>query len=109
MNVLHILKTAPDGEERRIIDAVTGDDDSTEVRLYDGVVDYDDLVHKIFASDKVFRLPDAADDGRSYRVFVRVIPHDPATGKSLWRQEADKWDNAIMLRKSITVASGACI
>jgi hypothetical protein len=53
MNVLHILKTAPDGEERRIIDAVTGDDDSTEVRLYDGVVDYDDLVHKIFASDKV--------------------------------------------------------
>lgn len=53
MKVLHILKSAPDGEERRIIDAVTGDDDSSEIRLYEGAVDYDDLVQKIFANDKV--------------------------------------------------------
>ena len=53
MKVLHILKTAPDDEERKLIDLVSDGDESSEVRLYEGPVDYDDLVRTVFANDKV--------------------------------------------------------
>lgn len=57
---------------------------------------------------QVFRLPADAVDGETYWVFVRAVPHDPETGRSLWTSDADRWNNAIMLRSSITVSTEAC-
>lgn len=57
---------------------------------------------------QVYRLPADAADGEVYWVFLRAVPHDIETGESLWASDADKWNNAIMLRSSITVSSAAC-
>ncbi len=57
---------------------------------------------------QMFRMPAGAQDGQAYEVFVRVVPHDPTSGAELWAKDADKWNNAIMLRSGVTVASGAC-
>jgi hypothetical protein len=55
-----------------------------------------------------FRMPADAQDGQAYEVFVRVVPHDPASGADLWSQDADKWNNAIMLRRGVTASLAAC-
>ncbi len=58
---------------------------------------------------QVFRLPANAPAGETLRVFVRAVPYDPDTGQSLWRSDADRWNNAMMLRSSIQVsASPSC-
>lgn len=57
---------------------------------------------------QVFRLPAAAIDGTEYRVFVRAVPFDTVTGASLWHEDAEQWNNAVMVRSRITVDSGAC-
>ena len=57
---------------------------------------------------QVFRLPDGAAPGQNLYVFVRAIPHDPVTGDSLWLTDADRWNNAVMMRQAITVGSSSC-
>lgn len=57
---------------------------------------------------QVFRLPQSAEEDQDYRVFVRLIPHDPATSDSLWRRDADRWDNSTMAPGFITVSRDAC-
>lgn len=57
---------------------------------------------------QVFRLPASASKGSTLYVFVRAVPYDPQTGASLWSSDADQWNNAIMVRKSITVDPGPC-
>jgi hypothetical protein len=57
---------------------------------------------------QVFRLPASLASGETLYVFVRAIPHDPGSGASLWDRDIEPWNNAIMLRSTITVDSGAC-
>lgn len=52
MNVLHILKSEPDETVRELMQAFA-DDRSETVTLYDGEVDWQGLVDRIFAADKV--------------------------------------------------------
>jgi Matrixin len=58
----------------------------------------------------VFRLPANAIPGPSGQlfVFVRAVPYDAQTGASLWDSDVAQWNNAIMVRHSITVASSVC-
>lgn len=52
MKVLHILKSEPDETVEHLMGAFAGDDEAT-APLYEGEVDWEDLVDRIFASDKV--------------------------------------------------------
>jgi hypothetical protein len=52
MKVLHILKTEPDETVEELL-AAFADDEATTVPLFEGDVDWADLVDEIFASDKV--------------------------------------------------------
>ena len=52
MNVLHILKSEPDETVEELLEAFR-DEETTTVPLYEGNVDWADLVDAIFASDKV--------------------------------------------------------
>ena len=56
----------------------------------------------------VFRVPAGAPTGQTLYVFVRAIPYDVATGASLLATDADQWNNAIMVRNSITVDPPGC-
>ena len=53
MQVLHILKKAPDASTRKIIDVQALTEQVTVVELSKGAVSYDKLVSDIFAHDKV--------------------------------------------------------
>jgi len=57
---------------------------------------------------QMFRLPANAPEGETLYVFVRAIPHDAQTGASLWKSDTDRWNNAIMLSRSIKVDSAVC-
>jgi hypothetical protein len=58
----------------------------------------------------VFRLPanTIPGPGGKLYVFVRVMPYDAQTGASLWDSDVAQWNNAIMVRHSITVDPGVC-
>jgi hypothetical protein len=56
----------------------------------------------------VFGVPPSVVEGDDYWVFVRAVPHDPATGARLWTEDADIWDNVILIRDQVTVSAGAC-
>jgi len=52
MMVLHILKSEPDDTVTSFL-AAFSDQEVTTVRLYEGDVDWEQLVEKIFAHDKI--------------------------------------------------------
>jgi len=52
MNVLHIFKTDPDETVQELTEAFT-EDEASCVSLFEGEVDWEGLVDKIFAADKV--------------------------------------------------------
>jgi hypothetical protein len=52
MKVLHILKSEPDDDVSKLMEAFA-DDEVTTVRLFDGEVDWSALVDEIFEHDKV--------------------------------------------------------
>ncbi len=52
MKLLHILKSEPDETTRRLMDAISQGKETTEIKLYEGEVDYDALVGLIFENDK---------------------------------------------------------
>lgn len=53
MKILHVLRSEPDDMVRLFIKETSAGEESEEVVLYQGVVDYDQLVKKIFESDRV--------------------------------------------------------
>ncbi len=54
MNVLHILKQAPDASTKKIIEVHASSHQVKTIELYKGGVSYDELVADVFAYDKVF-------------------------------------------------------
>jgi len=53
VKILHIVKSEPDDETRRLVDALSDGEDAVEEQLFAGPVNYGELVEKIFNSDKV--------------------------------------------------------
>jgi len=53
MPVLHIYKSEPDEITKKLAEALS-EGEAVEVKLYEGNVDYEDLVKKIFECDKIF-------------------------------------------------------
>ena len=52
MKTLHILKSEPDDSTKTLIDSMSQAEESTLFRLYDEVVDYEELIELIFEYDK---------------------------------------------------------
>ena len=52
MSVLHIYRSEPDEITKKLAEALS-DEDTVEFKLYEGNVDYEELVKKIFECDKV--------------------------------------------------------
>ena len=53
MKTLHLLRSEPDETTRILMDALTGEDGTAVVSLYDTAVDYDRLLDAIFAHDRI--------------------------------------------------------
>lgn len=53
MKILHILKTEPDADTERIIGAMSQGEKTEQRELFREPVDYDGLVERIFACDRV--------------------------------------------------------
>ncbi len=53
MKILHILRSDPDDMIRLFIKEISAREESKEVVLYQGAVNYDQLVKEIFESDRV--------------------------------------------------------
>lgn len=53
MKILHILRSEPDDQTRQFIESMSEGDEIKEVKLYEGGVDYGELVDLIFRHDKV--------------------------------------------------------
>jgi hypothetical protein len=53
MKVLEILKSPPDENINKIIEVHSADNEVEVIKLYEGEPDYEALVDKIFASDRV--------------------------------------------------------
>jgi hypothetical protein len=57
---------------------------------------------------QIFRLPRSIPSGDMLYVFVRAIPYDTKSGASLWNSDVEPWNNAIMMRHTITADSAVC-
>lgn len=53
MNVLHIQRSAPDEMTRALIEKTHAESGTTIVSLFEGDIDYAQLVKNIFKADKV--------------------------------------------------------
>ena len=53
MKLLHILKSKPDENTRRLIESLSGGQDPELFPLYEGDVDYDKLLDLIFDRDRL--------------------------------------------------------
>ncbi len=53
MELLHILRSKPDDQTRKLIDGMSKGNKAREVPLYDPKPDYDQLVKNIFEAEKV--------------------------------------------------------
>jgi hypothetical protein len=53
MMLLQIMRSEPDETVQSLIREVSKDNESQEVSLYEGAVDYDKLIQDIFVSDQV--------------------------------------------------------
>ena len=53
MKVLHILRSKPDDMIRLFIKEISANGERKEFPLYQGPVDYDQLVKEIFESDRI--------------------------------------------------------
>jgi hypothetical protein len=53
MSILHIIRSEPDEMTRGFIDATSQGQESAEVPLYQGEVNYHQLLDDIFKSDQV--------------------------------------------------------
>ena len=53
MDILHVLRSEPDALVRRLIQGLSAGKEVREVPLYQGRVDYDQLVKDVFEAKKV--------------------------------------------------------
>ncbi len=53
MELLHIRRSRPEDQTRKLIDGMSKGKKVREVPLYDGRVDYDQLVKDVFEAQKV--------------------------------------------------------
>ena len=53
MKILHILRSKPDDMVRLLIKEISAGENSREIPLYMGAVNYDQLVKEIFQSDRI--------------------------------------------------------
>ncbi len=53
MKILHILRSEPDDQIRELIRSMSEGDEIKEVKLYEGSIDYNELVELIFNHEKV--------------------------------------------------------
>ncbi len=53
MDLLHIVRSKPDDQTRKLIDGMSKGKQAREAPLYDGKTDYDQLVKDIFEAQKV--------------------------------------------------------
>ena len=53
MKILHILRSKPDDMIRLFIKEISANEEGKEVPLYQGAVDYDQLVKEIFESNRI--------------------------------------------------------
>ncbi len=51
---------------------------------------------------------DASTPDGEYRVYVRVVPYDAATGASLWPNDTNQWNNSTRVPGTIVVDSAVC-
>jgi len=51
---------------------------------------------------------DASTPEGEYRVYVRVVPYDAATGASLWPSDTNQWNNSTRVPGTIVVDSAVC-
>ena len=52
MTTLHIFRNEPDDQVRELVREITPDE-TTQIALYDEIVDYDQLVSAIFTHDRI--------------------------------------------------------
>ena len=53
MKILHILRSKPDDMVRLLIKEISAGENSREVPLYTGAVNYDEIIKEIFQSDRI--------------------------------------------------------
>ncbi len=53
MKILYIYKSEPNETTKKLAEALAEGSEVVEVKLYEGNVDYEDLINKIFECDKV--------------------------------------------------------
>ena len=53
MQLLHVVRSKPDALVRRLVDEMSKEKKAREVKLYEGKVDYDQLVKDVFEAEKV--------------------------------------------------------
>jgi len=51
---------------------------------------------------------DASTPEGEYRVYVRVVPYDAATGASLWPSDTNQWNNSTRVPGTIVVDAAVC-
>lgn len=56
---------------------------------------------------RIFRVPTGLPAG-NYKVFAHAVPHDPASGASLWWHDGDRLNNSVRLRGTIDVVTSPC-
>jgi hypothetical protein len=52
MKILNIYRAEPDDTVKKLVEIVTRDRESVEVKLYEGTPDYDAIVDQIFEADQ---------------------------------------------------------
>ena len=53
MKILHLLKSEPGAETRQLVEALSEGREASEISLFAGSVDYNELTAKVFESDQV--------------------------------------------------------
>lgn len=52
MKILHVYRSAPDGDTKKLVEIVSEGRDAADFTLYEGQVDYDKLVDMVMESDQ---------------------------------------------------------
>lgn len=52
MKILHVYRSAPDDDTKKLVEIVSEGRDAADVKLYEGQVDYDKLVDMVMESDQ---------------------------------------------------------
>lgn len=53
MDILHILRSAPDSETEKMISGLSDDRDANVVKLYETEIDWEHIVEAIFSHNQV--------------------------------------------------------